>query len=117
NINDTHFLVEMQAFRKDRVESMIHGTAKFLYGLCKAFPNTKFNIVKSNHDEAFDRWVRRTPNWIDPVNTRYWHECNAVQLRHIEEGKPFDVFAWAVFKAGLEQGFDLASLGLRFIEE
>ena len=117
NINDTHFLVQMQAFRKDRVEDMIRGTAKFLYGLCSAFPETTFNVVKSNHDEAFDRWVKSRPVFTDPVNARYWHECNAIQLRYIESGTPFDVFAWAVYRAGHEQGFKLSDLRLRFVQE
>ena len=118
NINDTHFLVQMQAFRKDRVEDMVRGTAKFLHGLLHAFPETRFNVVKSNHDEAFDRWVKARPQWHDPVNLRFWHECNAVELQHIEQGKPFDVFAWAVYRAAIEQGYDLSSHGrLRFIQE
>ena len=99
NINDWHFLVGQ---KRDNIESIMRGVAAFLHGLEVAFPRTTFYVVRSNHDEAFGRWVRSRMQWPDPRNLRYWHEANAACLREIEAGHELDVFAWALVRAAKE---------------
>lgn len=54
-------------------------------------------VVESNHDQAFDRWLRDADVRFDPANARFWHECSAELLRQIEDGNPdFHVFEWAI---------------------
>jgi hypothetical protein len=51
-------------------------------------------LVRSNHDEALERWVDEADPRRDPVNAPYWHELNAVQLRfHEKHGHYPDLFA------------------------
>lgn len=47
---------------------------------------TRNMIVESNHDQAFERWLREADARFDPVNARYWHEASAAMLREIEKG-------------------------------
>jgi len=42
-------------------------------------------VVASNHDEAFDRWLRDGDPNNDPLNSRFFHETRALKLRHYEE--------------------------------
>lgn len=97
NLKDNHFLVDALG---QSVENDIGAAANFLNGLTEAFPNTDFYVIRSNHDEALQRWVKNGSGFPDPVNLRYWHELNAAALLHIEKGVPFDVFAFALFRAG-----------------
>lgn len=42
-------------------------------------------VVASNHDEAFDRWLRTAEPKNDPVNARFYHAMRVRQLAHYEE--------------------------------
>lgn len=37
-------------------------------------------VVPSNHDEAFDRWLREADPNVDPVNARFYHDTRASVL-------------------------------------
>lgn len=53
-------------------------------------------IVESNHDEAFDRWMKEADVRFDPDNARFWHEASAEKLRQIESGNlDPNMFEWA----------------------
>lgn len=118
NVDDWHFIVDRMAARQESVEAMFYGVALFLRSLCTAFPDTTFYIVRSNHDEAFARWVRTRSKWPDARNLRYWHECNAASLRAIESGGELDEFKWAIERAAASDGIDLPiGSRIRFIQE
>lgn len=115
NIDDLHFLVEMEARGKAKVENLFAGCAKFLHALSTAFPDTEFVIVRSNHDEAFPRWVKARNKFHDPINAAFWHECNAVQLRAIEAGASLDIFEHCITQAGRALALPLQRV--RFVKE
>ena len=110
NINDPHFLVE-QGHRT--VEQDMRQAADWLYMMTKKYKDTKFYVIRSNHDVALGQWVRQGSKFIDPQNLRYWHYLNAVTLEHIEAGKPFDLF-WFALNDALTVG-DLDAVN--FIQE
>ena len=41
-------------------------------------------IVKSNHDEALDRWLREADANTDPRNARFYHYMKYNQIKHME---------------------------------
>ncbi|MEZ0261741.1 MAG: hypothetical protein ACAH80_12075 [Alphaproteobacteria bacterium] len=54
-------------------------------------------IVESNHDEAYQRWLKEADARFDPPNVRFWHESSAEMHRQIEAGNTnFNIFEWAV---------------------
>ncbi|MGL5798993.1 MAG: hypothetical protein ACRCYN_02845, partial [Plesiomonas sp.] len=40
-------------------------------------PDTKSIIVRSNHDEALERWLKETDPRTDPQNMLFWCETMA----------------------------------------
>lgn len=96
NLKDHHFLVQQG---QQTVECDVAKAALWLRTMALAFPETKFIVVRSNHDEALGRWVKNGSGWPDPQNLRYWHELNAYALRETEYGHPVDIFAYALFRA------------------
>lgn len=40
------------------------------------------DIVRSNHDEHFERWVEEFKPSEDAINLPYWHEISAAEYRH-----------------------------------
>ena len=42
-------------------------------------------VIGSNHDEAFDRWLRNADANKDPLNARFFHTMRASILEHFEE--------------------------------
>lgn len=110
NLKDPHFLVGELSYS---VEDNIRKAAGWLWAVAKAFPTTQFVVVRSNHDEAFPRWVKNGSGFLDPINLRYWHQMNAAALEHIERGADFDLFAYALYRAQP----DLMNLNVKFIQE
>lgn len=110
NLKDNHFLVGQG---QQTVEADVLKAALWLHTMANAFPETTFYVIRSNHDEALGRWVRAGSGFPDPQNLRYWHHLNAVQLEHIEKGKEFDLFAYALYSACPE----LANQQVVFIQE
>jgi hypothetical protein len=50
-------------------------------------PNTWNYVVKSNHDEAFDKWLQRCDPKIDPENAQFFHWMKYNQAKHIQMTK------------------------------
>lgn len=40
-------------------------------------PRAKHHVIRSNHDEALDRWVEDHDDCKDPINNKYWHHLCA----------------------------------------
>lgn len=59
-----------QKYGRNNVEEGLQITADFLDSIPKGIQRI---IVKSNHDEAFDRWLKETDIRNDPENARFYH--------------------------------------------
>lgn len=59
-----------QKYGRNNVEEGLQITANFIDSIPKGI---KRIIVKSNHDEAFDRWLKETDITVDPENSRFYH--------------------------------------------
>lgn len=111
NVADPFFRAAQHFHGINVVEQGMLAGARFLSGLRTNFPDTTVNVVRSNHDQAFERWLRDDKALLDPANARYWHEANCALLRSIEEGAPADIFVWAMRRTGCDM------TGVRFIAE
>lgn len=96
NVNDPHFLATTLAGSGGVVEGVFSKAAKFIRTVQMVAPRSFVVVVKSNHDEAYDKWVRDGTNYPDPVNARFWHESNAYVYKAIESKIKPKVFNWAL---------------------
>ena len=55
-------------------------------------------VVRSNHDEAFDRWLREAEPKYDPENARFYYYMKFHQLENLKQTRTgfrtFDSFEW-----------------------
>ena len=115
NILDPYFLVEQQYQGIKSVEAGMAMGARFLIGLHTALPNMKILVIRSNHDQAFERWLKNSAAFHDPVNAPYWCVANAEKLDAIRHGRSLDVFVWAMQYAAVGGGFEFKNV--RFVQE
>lgn len=95
NIKDPYFNAQSYYNSTDSVQANIQVSARFLYAVSKG--RSAVYVVESNHDQAFDRWLREADGHNDPRNARYWHEYNAKVFRAIEDNRPeYNAYADAV---------------------
>ena len=76
-------------------------------------------VIASNHDEAFDRWLRGAEPKVDPKNAKFFYDTWAMLLEEYEiDGKWTPAFElW--YKNGLGTVYDMPGIGpknaVRFI--
>lgn len=96
NIKDPHFLFTQAARGEESVEHSVIQVADWLWNLAMKFPKTEFVVVKSNHDEALDRWLKDSTAASDPHNALYWHNLNVAVLQAIKFGNAIDPLRFAI---------------------
>lgn len=95
NIKDPYFLAEQHFSQKSSVEDNITLSAEFLQELNNM--GGMVVVVESNHDQAFQRWLREADIRQDPENARYFHEMNAEIYRNIAYGpRNFSIYEYAL---------------------
>lgn len=67
---------------RDSVEKNLQIAADFIDRVSS--PNSLNIIVRSNHDEAFDRWLRETDIKNDPQNAKFYHYMKYNQLKYLK---------------------------------
>lgn len=85
------------------VEGEVARTAEVLAKVHRPFARSW--IVRSNHHDHLDRWLRETDHRRDLRNARYYLELSAEAYRAIEDGREVDLLEWALRRAGLPEGF------------
>lgn len=91
NKKDPIFLVGQQ--KRPTVERSLHRAADWLEEFELHHPDTQVYVVKSNHDEAFERWIKEGSGFLDPTNLRFWHECNYRWMDAVEREDDVDPLA------------------------
>ncbi|PZP48563.1 MAG: hypothetical protein DI601_00300 [Azospirillum brasilense] len=96
NLKDPHWMARQLAAgaHADTVEEDIKQVAGFLASASRSWCRT--HVIPSNHDEAFERWLREADGHRDARNAYYWHEWNAVVFRAIRERRDVFIFEAAV---------------------
>jgi hypothetical protein len=72
----------------NNVEESMQIVADFIEEVSR--PDTENHIVKSNHDEHIDRWLKEADPAIDPENAKFYHYLKYHQYRSVYENKHFD---------------------------
>jgi hypothetical protein len=69
-------------FGRDNVEDSLQITANFIDET--TYPDSVNIIVKSNHDEALDRWLKEAEPRYDPENAMLFHYLKFNQLKNVK---------------------------------
>lgn len=86
--------------REESVEGELEETARLLARMLRF--GTATYVVKSNHDEHFDRWIREADFRRDPVNASFYLEAAGAKIAAIRDRDDrFDLCRWALRRAGL----------------
>lgn len=70
-------------FAKSNVQEELQNTADFIDRISK--PDQEIIIVKSNHDEAFDRWLAEVDPKIDPENAELYYYMKYHQYKSVKQ--------------------------------
>lgn len=104
NINDPHFMHQMQAEGLENVEAEFEFIARQMNNWL-ARPNTEHYIVTSNHDQAVEGWLRNIKGFLDPINLRTWLQMNdycADMREKLIKPRPF----WKMLKKFLPTNYN-----------
>lgn len=94
NIKDPYFLFERMWNAEDVVEDGLRKSAEFLkeierYGYVV--------VVESNHDLAYQKWLKEADIRIDPINAEFFHRSNAEAYKQMRlRNKEFSIYEWAL---------------------
>lgn len=99
NMHDPHFMVEQHYQGVQSVENGMIMAARFLHGINNVLPDVRVNVIRSNHDQAFERWLKDLRGFQDPVNAPYWCYWNTRVMYAKKEGRDYDVYADCLYDA------------------
>jgi hypothetical protein len=92
---DHHFRFRMVQRGTDSVEAAVNACARFLR--LSERPWATSVVVPSNHNDAYERWLREADPREDAVNALFWFRSNTAIYEAIQrEDEGFDVFRWAL---------------------
>ncbi|MEO0679003.1 MAG: hypothetical protein AAF192_01150 [Pseudomonadota bacterium] len=94
--------LRFHALATESVEGEIAATAGVLCAVARPWAGSF--VVKANHDEHFDRWIREADWRSDPVNAVFYLEAAAKWARAKRDGEDFDLAEWALKRAGAPEG-------------
>lgn len=73
----------------NNVEQSLQKVANFIESISRE--DTVNYIVKSNHDEHIERWLKEADPNSDPENAKFYHYLKYHQYKSVYENKKFDV--------------------------
>lgn len=76
------------------VASELFETASLLRNI--SLPGVETVVVKSNHDDALDRWLDSDDGAKDEANVALWHRLNAIHCEAIMARRDIDIFRTAM---------------------
>lgn len=95
NIADPHFRYKMHVRGTDTVEDAMRSSASFLSYIARR--NTKTVVVESNHDLAFNKWLKTADYRLDPINGEFFLRSQLKVYEQIKAGNDdFQIFPWTV---------------------
>lgn len=107
---DPHKRFKIHIEGRDSVEEEVKGSADFLSKESYR-PWCQTVVVKSNHDNALEKWLREADYRSDPPNALFFLRCQLMMYEQIASGNDdFLIFEWACRQAGV-------SKDIRFLRE
>jgi len=99
NIKDPHHIFKMRVQGKERVSDEFFDAATFLETTQREF--CKSVVVDSNHDRAFEKWLKTTSFQEDPANAVFYLEAQRAYYQAImDHDEDFLIAEWAVRSQG-----------------
>lgn len=98
-IGDPHTRFAHHVQGVEAVEDELEEVARFLQALERDF--CRVVVVDSNHDQALLRWLKTADYRYDPVNARFFLECQLAAYRAIERRQD----GWSVFEHVMRDHF------------
>lgn len=112
NRRDPHKMFELHARGRESVEQELVGVGGLLRVMAK---RGRVLVVNSNHDRHLERWLKEADWRTDPVNARFFIECQRAFLQAIEAREPFDALKWAVQKYNPVKGVRFLAPGNSYV--
>lgn len=109
NVKDPFFRAAMYHHGVDTVEGNFKHSATVLNQLSSCSTGSTMLIVRSNHDMAFDRWLKEFDGTRDPANARFYHYHMWRRFEAIEKGDELDSFELALEEAAADVNVDARS--------
>lgn len=107
NLKDPFFLADQHWNGMNSVEANFKHAVTLLDEITRNAPNAKILLIRSNHDEAFHRWLREYTVLADPANAAFYHYHMHKKYRAIELGFPeYDAYEVALMDAAATLGVD-----------
>lgn len=110
-IKDHRFRFAMVHNGTDRVEDEIVATQRFLRQSERDFCQTI--VVQSNHDDALGKWLDTADFREDPVNARFFLQCQIARYDAIAEGNK----RHSIFRDAMSWVDDRAMEGIMFVSD
>ena len=92
--HDPHFRYKQWFHGHETVEDCAKDAGEFLQAIYRPWCQTK--VVRSNHDEAFDKWLKNADWKSDPPNALFYLEAQAAKLRALQAEDYFSVLEWSM---------------------
>ena len=94
NTNDPFINAELHFKERTNVERDLESSSEFLEKISKYGTVV---VVESNHDQAYQKWLREGNVQKDPENAEFFHRSNAEIYKHIRlHASDFNVYEWAL---------------------
>lgn len=87
------------------VRDEVEGTARALTRITQRWGAKRVRVVRSNHDEAFERWLEDTKPYEDPANAPYYHAVWSRAFEHYaDHGEWPNLFEMEARRLGVPAG-------------
>jgi len=102
NVKDPHHWYKMHINGKSNVEGEFINAARFLEGTQREFCESI--VIDSNHDRAFEKWLKTADTRFDPANALFFLEAQTAYYKAIKKREDnFLAAEWGIRK----QDYDL----------
>lgn len=99
NLKDPFFWADQHFNGMNTVQANFNHAVVTLGEVQRHVPHSKLLLVRSNHDEAFTRWLKEFDPVRDPANARFYHYHMWLRYQAIENGETYDNYQWALSEA------------------
>lgn len=98
--NDIFEAYRLHIAGRESVEAELAKTCAHLHYMTRPWCETV--VVKSNHDEHLDRWIKEADFRRDPVNAAFYLAAASAKFESIRTGaESFDLLEWAFGRSGI----------------
>lgn len=106
NLKDPFFMAEQHFNGMNTVEGNFRHAVTVLDEVQRNAPDATMMLIRSNHDEAFHRWLREFDGKNDPANARFYHYHMWKKYSAIEAGEEYDAYIQAMEEAAHRAGIN-----------